>query len=538
MEPTADAILTAIARFWERTGPTDDAHAVIDAAWTAITATQPFRAGRLVEADAWHAPGGAVAVTGLPREACRLIPAPDPGIEPVVAACLRSPADPGPTVAPAEFLEWLGLPGTHGLVLAIPDPVLPVRLPAGGPPPVWGWLVLAADRVPDPRLARTLLPMIRHAVAAALQRELGERILAESPHPINIHAGQERRRSNPAQERFIGFSDQDFAKDPGLWTRLSHPDDRERQQDLVDRLWRGEDDRFHLDKRYVLPDGRIVWGRNTYLLVRDHAGRVRYQISYLFDLTRIKAAEVAAREALAEAHRASAVRSRFLANASHEMRTPLHGITSALDLIDGADSDGERAVLLDTMRYSAAILLRLVNDVLELARLESDGFQLDARLQELAPTLAELLATLRPLLRDRPVRLELEIDPAIPARLRFDRERIQQIVANLVGNAAKFTRDGAITVAARCLRLEPGTATIALSVADTGIGMDEARRANLFEPFAEATEPVAGRQPRGSGLGLAIVRGLVQHMGGTIRVDSTPGAGTAVVVTLPLGMDP
>ncbi|MFM2092161.1 MAG: hypothetical protein RLZZ127_2650, partial [Planctomycetota bacterium] len=259
---------------------------------------------------------------------------------------------------------------------------------------------------------------------------------------------------------------------------------------------------------------------------------------YLFDLTRIKAAEIAAREALAEAHRASAVRSRFLANASHEMRTPLHGITSALDLIDGTSSDAERAVLLDTMRYSAAILLRLVNDVLELARLESDGFQLDARPQELASALAELLATLRPLLRDRPIRLDLELDPAIPARLRFDRERIQQVMSNLVGNAAKFTREGTITVAAHCLRLEPGTATIALAVADTGIGMDPDRRANLFEPFAEATEPVAGRQPRGSGLGLAIVRGLVQHMGGTIRVDSEPGVGTTVTITLPMGTEP
>jgi signal transduction histidine kinase len=218
------------------------------------------------------------------------------------------------------------------------------------------------------------------------------------------------------------------------------------------------------------------------------------------------------------------------------MRTPLHGIASAIDLMDGAANDEELSQLLDTMRYSAGLLLRLVNDVLELARLESSGFQLDIRPQALGPALGELVATMRPLLRDRPVRLDLDLDPGLPTHLHFDRERIQQIVANLVGNASKFTRAGVITVGVRCVRIDAGMADILVAVADTGIGMDEGRRANLFEPFAEATEPVAGRQPRGSGLGLAIVRGLVQHMGGTIRVDSTPGTGTTVTVTLPMAV--
>ncbi len=536
MEPTADAILSAIAGFWSRIGPDDDARAVVTAAVAAISGLQPIRDACLVEADPWFAPEGILAITALPSGAARRQAAPSTDAEPEVGAFLRGAATAPPTEPAAVVLAWLGLAGSHGLALSIPDHALPVRVGSGDPPPVWGWIVLTADQPVDRRLTDALLPMVRHGVATALRHDLAERVIRESPHPINLHAGQERRRSNPAQKRFIGFSDADFAREPTLWARLSHPEDQARQQALVERLWRGEDDRFDIDKRYILPDGRTLWGRNTYLLFRDHAGRVRCQVSYLFDLTRIKTAEHAARDALAEAHRASAVRSRFLANASHEMRTPLHGIASAIDLMDGAASEDERGQLLDTMRYSAALLLRLVNDVLELARLESAGFQLDIRPQSLGGALGELVATLRPLLRDRPVRLEVEIDPGLPAHLHFDRERIQQIVSNLVGNASKFTRTGAITIGVRCAEVDAGMADIVLTVADTGIGMDESRRANLFEPFAEATEPVAGRQPRGSGLGLAIVRGLVQHMGGTIGVDSIPGTGTTVSVVLTMAV--
>jgi PAS domain S-box-containing protein len=528
-EPTAESLLAATRAFWDRLPPGADPWQVARSAAAAMAGAGAAEAAWLVEADPWLVPGGILAITDLVTGATRTRPAPVP-TDPAPVRERLSGA--GPVAAwDGDVAAWLGLGTAPMVALPLLDRVIPPG--AGGPPP-WGWILVRGGLVP---VAVVLQPMVQHALDAALHRQTYTTLFQHSPHPINIHFGQERRFSNPAQERFIGFSDAEIARDPAIWQRISHPDDWQRQRDLVDALWRGEGDRFHYDKRYLLPDGRTVWGRNTYLLLRDRLGRVRHQISYLFDLTLIKAAEQTARDALAAAQRASEVRSRFLANASHEMRTPLHGIASALDLLDGCTDEDERRQLLDTVRLSAVLLLRLVNDVLELARVESAAFDVDLRPHDLAESLSALARTLRPLLAGRPVDLVLDVDPGLPSLLVFDRERIQQVVANLVGNAAKFTRQGRIAVAVRAgERRGDGPVGITIAVTDTGIGMDPGRLATLFEPFTETAVPVAGAQPRGSGLGLAIVRGLVERMGGTVTAASRPGAGTTITVAVPMAV--
>jgi PAS domain S-box-containing protein len=414
-------------------------------------------------------------------------------------------------------------------------PIINDVIPAGSrPPALWGWLVLPPPADPGDPAITIGQRIVQQAVRAALLRDLGEAVLGLSPHPINFHAGQERRHSNAAQEQFIGFSEAEIAADPSVWRRMSHPDDQMEQDAQVARLWRGEADRFDLDKRYVLGDGRTVWGRNSYVLVRDHAGRVRYQISYLFDMTRIKQAEQAAQEALAEARHALAVRASFLANASHEMRTPLHGIISSIDLLVDSADPAEREQLLDTMRLSTGLLLRLVNDVLELARVESDTFQLRVEPCDLSALLDELAGMLRPLVASSAVELSVRCSPEVPRRLMVDRDRIGQILTNLVGNAAKFTTAGRISVAVDRIDGTVALHRIAIAVSDTGTGMTPHQVDGLFAPFGATAEPIAGEQRRGSGLGLAIVRSLVERMGGEISVESILGAGTTIRVMLPM----
>jgi signal transduction histidine kinase len=416
--------------------------------------------GWLVEADPWNPAAGMLAVTPLPGTSAilhRMTPA-------LAAAGLR----PDPPVPRLLGTAAHGvLPGCDGpsTILPLLNRAIPTHATAHAP---WGWLVIPGDHATAADLAAARA-VIQLAIDAALERQVRGWVMELSPHPINYHAGQERRWSNAAQEAFIGFSAEVIRSDPRLWGRISHPEDQREQDRLVASLWRGEASGFNLDKRYTLPDGRTVWGRNSYHLVRDSHGRPALQISYLFDLTRIKEAEAAAADALAEAKRALEVRSSFLANASHEMRTPLHGILSALELLDEPCTADERRALLDTMGLSARLLLRLVNDVLELARVESDGFRLHESACDLRALARSLSDAMRPLLQPG-VALAWSCDEAVPRVVLADQDRLRQILLNLMGNAAKFTPTGHIALA-----ISSAGPRTRFAVSDTGIGMDSER---------------------------------------------------------------
>ena len=255
----------------------------------------------------------------------------------------------------------------------------------------------------------------------------------------------------------------------------------------------------------------------------------RHVLYAVSDVTDVVEAESAREVALNEARRANEAKSSFLANMSHEIRTPLNGILGIADLLGDNASDPVQVQLIAILRDSGNLLLNIINDLLDMTRIEADALELEEipfLLSDLARRVEEL-HTLRA--SEKHLSFAVTLDDPLGLPRLGDPHRITQILHNLIGNALKFTESGSVDV---CL-CAPDAGTLTLEVCDTGIGMTEAQKAAVLQPFVQADSSIS-RRFGGSGLGMSIVRSLTDLFGGTLQIESAQGVGSRVTVTLPL----
>jgi hypothetical protein len=238
------------------------------------------------------------------------------------------------------------------------------------------------------------------------------------------------------------------------------------------------------------------------------------------------------REARRKAEGASQAKSAFLANMSHELRTPFQGLLGMLQLLDTAGLSPAQHRQLKVARESGGHLLDILNDVLDSARLEAGTLRLHEDAVSPQQLAADAQALMAPAAADKGLALSTRVDPALPSHLLLDGTRVRQVLLNLMANAIKFTERGAVSVDIRA-----DGDTLVLAVTDSGIGMDAATMARLFQRFSQGDETTS-RRYGGTGLGLEISRSLARLMGGDIAVDSTPGRGSRFELRLPLRVAP
>jgi signal transduction histidine kinase/CheY-like chemotaxis protein len=237
--------------------------------------------------------------------------------------------------------------------------------------------------------------------------------------------------------------------------------------------------------------------------------------------------------ALTTARQASEVKSRFLANMSHEIRTPLHGIVGAAELLRGTRLDEGQRQVLGVLRRSSSALLALVNDVLDFSKLEAGRMRVEHAPFDLHDAIHDAAEVFSAQADAKGVDLLSHCTADLPRSTVGDAARLRQILHNLVGNAVKFTTAGEVRVFAAPERGDDGRRWVRVSVRDSGIGMDEAQVAGLFEAFSQADLSTT-RRFGGSGLGLAIARELAELLGGHIEVQSLAGRGSTFMLMLPL----
>ena len=245
-------------------------------------------------------------------------------------------------------------------------------------------------------------------------------------------------------------------------------------------------------------------------------------------IDRLEQSTAEAEQLAAERDRASRATSAFLATMSHEIRTPLNGVLGLTDLLERSHLTTEQAGWARAAARSGRAVLTIVNDVLDLSKVEAGAVELEAIAFDVLTVLDDAVLPVRFAAED--AGLALVVVPADgfrPVRL-GDPTRLRQVITNLAANAVKFTEHGSVTIT-----VDGTDEALRVQVADTGIGMTEAQQARLFQPFTQADASTT-RRFGGTGLGLAIARGLTQQMGGTISVSSAPGVGSTFVVELPL----
>ena len=332
--------------------------------------------------------------------------------------------------------------------------------------------------------------------------------------------------------RMLGYSETEMLSTD--FQNLTYADDIEADLDYMRQMLAGGIRTYQMEKRYIHRQGQLVFAMLSVSLVRDGAGHPLYFIKQIEDITERKLIEEELKQARDVALESARLKSEFLANMSHEIRTPMNGVIGMTGILLDTELNSEQREFAETIRSSGDALLTIINDILDFSKIEAGKLQfetLDFNLSNAVEGTVELLAERA---GDKKIELASLIYSDVPTKLCGDPGRLRQVLTNLIGNAVKFTEVGEVIVRAEKESESDEGVIIRFTVSDTGIGISEAVKRNLFQAFTQADGSTT-RKYGGTGLGLAISKQLVELMGGKVGVTSKEGKGSTFWFTARFG---
>jgi PAS domain S-box-containing protein len=339
--------------------------------------------------------------------------------------------------------------------------------------------------------------------------------------------------ANPAFETLSGRSAAEFVGQPVAMLRSFQPS---REVNAQIRAIVARDNLETLEYQIHRPDGAQIWVEARFAIVQRFAGGAYRVVFMMRDIRDRKRAEIELVEAKEAAEAASVAKGEFLANMSHEIRTPMNGILGMNGLLLDTDLGADQRKYAEAVQESGESLLTVINDILDISKLEVGKVEIENIDFDLAETVESAVTLLASKAHSKNIDLGVFIDPAAAGAFRGDPVRLRQILFNLIGNGIKFTDKGGVAVEVSVVHGldNPGNgATVRFDIKDSGIGMPEDVRGRLFQKFTQADNSIT-RRYGGTGLGLAICKQLIGLMGGMIGVESRPGFGSRFWFELPL----